>query len=220
MEEIDIETDDAVEVDAFEDEAPRKAAQKKEAPKRARKAKDTPAGARPKKERKEAPKEVPLDAYVVPQLVKHGIAAGMEKKLPAVDERYGVEEVERVIEQEYGVVTAIANRLDCTYKQFYNFIEKYGLQKKLEESKRNIVSVAETILLNTMLHPDPMDPKMAVEAAKFTLSRLGKGSGWSADDSKVAAVQVDIAPDERRARIRALFGIPTQDGDAQGVVDV
>lgn len=212
-------TEDAVEFDAMDEEA----VQKKEEPKKPaqrKPAQKKPQGQKPAAKKAER-REVPLDGYVIPSLVKHGVAAGMERKLAPVDERYSVEEVERVIESEYGVVTAIANRLDCTYRQLYNFVQKYGLQKKMEDAKKNIVSVAETILLNTMLNPDPMDPRMAVEAAKFTLSRLGKGSGWSSDDSKVAAIQVDVAPDERRARVRALFGMPDQGGgDQGGVVDV
>lgn len=54
-----------------------------------------------------------------------------------------------------------------------------------------------------------------MDVAKYTLSRLGKECGWSADPNLQVAVNVDA--EQKKAQIFAVFGISRDgkdDGDA------
>lgn len=51
------------------------------------------------------------------------------------------------------------------------------------------------------------DEKIRLEAAKYTLSRLGKNQGWS--DNPNIAVAVQVSPGEKETQIKAIFGIRT-----------
>ena len=77
-----------------------------------------------------------------------------------------------------------------------------GLQEKLVAAKRNIVSMAEQVILGALNSPDE---KTRIDAAKYALSRIGKDQGWG--DTPFAAVQVEVSPGEKAAQIRAVFGI-------------
>ena len=55
--------------------------------------------------------------------------------LPSIEKRYTKEEVEKVIEENYGILTIICGLLDCTPKQFYNAVDKWGLRDHLKEAK-------------------------------------------------------------------------------------
>ena len=43
------------------------------------------------------------------------IVPGMEKKTPSLLQRYTKEQIEEAIDSNYGITTAIANQLDCTF---------------------------------------------------------------------------------------------------------
>lgn len=61
-----------------------------------------------------------LSAYEQAPLRKINLAT-----LPAVWHRYTKEEVESEIYACNGIVTLICNKLDCSYTQFFNCLEKY-----------------------------------------------------------------------------------------------
>jgi hypothetical protein len=44
---------------------------------------------------------------------------------PAVHTRYTKEELEEIINKNYGIVTVICSILDCNYKQFYKALDHY-----------------------------------------------------------------------------------------------
>ena len=54
-----------------------------------------------------------------------------------------------------------------------------------------------------------------MEATKFVLSRLGRNDGYG--DQPIIAVEVNT--DEKRAQIRALFGINQEDKDNGTIQD-
>lgn len=55
--------------------------------------------------------------------------------LPPVCKRFKKEEVERIIDENYGILTLVCGLLDCTPKQFYNAVDKWGLRDHLKEAK-------------------------------------------------------------------------------------
>ena len=140
-----------------------------------------------------------------------GISNKMQPKLPPLDQRYSREQLEECIERQYGIVTAICNELDCTYSQFYKAVKKLQLQTELAAAKKNLCSMAEQVILNALASPDE---KTRIDAAKYTLSRVGKDLGWG--DAPFAAVQVEVSPTEKAAQIRAVFGIPPKSSDQEG----
>lgn len=135
-------------------------------------------------------------------LARVGITNNLAPKLPPVHERYTKEQVAEVIERQYGVVTSICNELDCTYSQFYKAVKQLGLQDKLSNAKKNLCSMAEQVIVNAL---QSSDEKTRIDAAKYTLSRLGKDLGWG--DTPFAAMQVEISPGEKQNQIKAIFGI-------------
>lgn len=116
-------------------------------------------------------------------------------------DRYTKEQVEDCIERHLGVVTSICNDLDCTYSQFYKAVKHYGLDGKIAEARKAIVAEAEGALLEALRSADP---RIKLDAAKYTLARLGKDAGWG--DCPMA-VAVEVSKDEKAQAIRAIFGI-------------
>ena len=76
-----------------------------------------------------------------------GFKNKLKPVLPPVYERFTKEELQNIIEENYGVVTVLCNILDCTYSQFYKAIEHYKLRDCLAESKTRLVSLAENAIL-------------------------------------------------------------------------
>ena len=160
------------------------------------------------KAKQEAAAKKPLATLPIASV---GITNKLQPKLPPLDQRYTKEQLEECIERQYGIVTAICNELDCTYSQFYKAVKHLGLQDKLSAAKKNIVSMAEQVILGALASPDE---KTRIDAAKYTLSRVGKDQGWG--DTPFAAVQVEVSPTEKAAQIRAVFGIPPKISDQEG----
>ena len=136
------------------------------------------------------------------------IVPGMDKKTPPLLQRFTKEQIEAAIEENYGITTAIANQLDCTFAQLWKALHKLGLEGKLQESKKQIVALAESNLLEFL---GSTDNKCRMEATKFVLSRLGRNDGYG-DQPMIA---VEVSTDEKRAQIKALFGIKDQNGQQE-----
>lgn len=139
--------------------------------------------------------------------------------LPPVQKRYAREEVAECIERHYGIMTSICRDLDCTYKQLYSAIKHYDLEASIDEARKNIVSKAESVLLDAL---SSTDEKTRIDAAKYTLERLGKTIGWSTNPN--VAMTIQVSPGEKEAQIKAIFGIqpqPTQEApdSSQNTID-
>lgn len=122
--------------------------------------------------------------------------------LPAVYKRYTKEEVEKVIEENYGIVTIICSLLDCTPKQFYKAVDKWGLRDHLKEAKNNLVGVAEKAILDC-LRSDNENIKL--KSAEITLKSLGKET-WS-QNPQVQITQNVVSDEEKKIEIKNIFGI-------------
>lgn len=128
------------------------------------------------------------------------VQPGLKPVLPPVARRYTEDQLKDKIEKHFGIVTSICNDLDCTFSQFYRAVKHYGLESCLQESKRNLISMAEAKVLEAL-----DNPRDSFDAAKFILTHLGKNDGWSRDPGVAVAVQV--SPGDKEAQIRAVFGI-------------
>lgn len=122
--------------------------------------------------------------------------------LPAVYKRYSREEVEKVIEENYGILTIICGLLDCTPKQFYKAVDKWGLRDHLKESKNNLVSVAEKAILDCLRSENE---NIKLKSAEITLKSLGKDT-WS-QNPQVQITQNVVSDEEKKIEIKNIFGI-------------
>ena len=122
--------------------------------------------------------------------------------LPAVYKRYTKEEIEKVIEDNYGIVTIICDLLDCTAKQLYKAVDKYGLRDELKEAKNNLVSVAEKAILDCLRSENE---NIKLKSAEITLKSLGKDT-WS-QNPQVQIQQNIVSDEEKKIEIKNIFGI-------------
>ena len=122
--------------------------------------------------------------------------------LPAVYKRYSKEEVEKIIEDNYGIVTIICNLLDCTANQFYKAVDKWNLREELKESKNNLVSVAEKAILECLRS---QNENIKLKSAEITLKSLGKDT-WS-QNPQVQITQNVVSDEEKKIEIKNIFGI-------------
>lgn len=122
--------------------------------------------------------------------------------LPPVYKRYSREEVEKIIEENYGIITVICAILDCSARQFYIAVDKWGLRDHLKEAKSQLVGVAEEAILDC-LHSDNENIKL--KSAEITLKSLGKDT-WS-QAPQVQITQNVVSDEEKKIEIKNIFGI-------------
>ena len=122
--------------------------------------------------------------------------------LPSLEKRYTKEEVEKVIEENYGIVTIICAILDCTPRQLYKAIDKWGLRDHLKESKHSLVSVAEKAILDCLRSENE---NVKLKSAEITLKSLGKET-WS-QTPQVQITQNVVSDEEKKIEIKNIFGI-------------
>lgn len=122
--------------------------------------------------------------------------------MPPVCKRFKKEEVERIIDENYGILTLVCGLLDCTPKQFYIAVDKWGLRDHLKEAKNQLVGVAEEAILDC-LHSDNENIKL--KSAEITLKSLGKDT-WS-QAPQVQITQNVVSDEEKKIEIKNIFGI-------------
>lgn len=122
--------------------------------------------------------------------------------MPPVCKRFTKEEVERIIDENYGILTLVCGILDCTPKQFYIAVDKWGLRDHLKEAKNQLVGVAEEAILDC-LHSDNENIKL--KSAEITLKSLGKDT-WS-QAPQVQITQNVVSDEEKKIEIKNIFGI-------------
>ena len=121
--------------------------------------------------------------------------------MPPLQQRFTKEELQTIIEENYGVVTVLCNILDCTYAQFYKAISYYKLRDCLAESKKRLVSLAEKAILDCL---KSQNENIKLKASEITLKSLGKTEGWSFDTTQINQ-QINIS--DKTAEIKNIFGI-------------
>ena len=122
--------------------------------------------------------------------------------LPSLEKRYTKDEVERIIEENYGILTIICAILDCTPKQLYKAIDKWGLRDHLKEAKQSLVGVAEKAILDCLRSENE---NIKLKSAEITLKSLGKDT-WS-QNPQVQITQNVVSDEEKKIEIKNIFGI-------------
>ena len=126
---------------------------------------------------------------------------GLKPVLPAVHKRFSKEELQQIIEDNYGIVTICCAQIDCTYAQFYKAITHYNLRECLANAKKNLVSLAEKAVLECL---KSQNENIKLKASEITLKSLGRGEGWSFDTTQINQ-QINIS--DKNADIKNIFGI-------------
>ena len=107
---------------------------------------------------------------------------------PPVYKRYSKEELQQIIEQNYGIVTICCGILDCTYSQLYRAIDHYKLSDFLADSKKRLVSLAEKAVLECLTS---QNETIKLKAAETTLKSLGKNDGSGVEGTTINS-QINI----------------------------
>lgn len=126
----------------------------------------------------------------------------MLPKLPALEKRCTKDSLKKTIEENYGIVTAVCNMLDCTASQFYKALKHFGLEEELEKAREQLASKAESTLLKAL---ESDDEKIRLQAAEFVLKMRGQRCGWIGSPS---AQQIDVK--DGQISIKQIFGIGEQ----------
>lgn len=85
------------------------------------------------------------------------------------------EQVEEAIYKHSGLTYDICVELDCTPKQLFMKIDKYGLREEMRNARKHLVAKAESTLAELLASSND---KLKAEVAKFILERLGRDEGW------------------------------------------
>ena len=130
-----------------------------------------------------------------------GFKNKLKPVLPPLQQRFTKEELQNIIEENYGVVTVLCNILDCTYAQFYKAITHYNLRDCLANAKKNLVGLAESAILDCL---KSQNENIKLKASEITLKSLGKTEGWSFDTTQINQ-QINIS--DKDTSIKNIFGI-------------
>ena len=125
---------------------------------------------------------------------------GLKPVLPAVHKRFSKDQLQQIIEDNFGITTVICGIIDCNYKQLYRAIDHYNLRDCLAESKKRLVSLAEKAILDCL---KSQNENVKLKASEITLKSLGKTEGWSFDNTTINQ-QINVGDN---ADIKTIFGI-------------
>lgn len=125
----------------------------------------------------------------------------MQAVTQPVFKRFTKEELQTIIEDNYGITTVICGLIDCTYAQLYRAIDHYNLRECLASAKKNLVGIAESAILDCLKSENE---NIKLKAAETTLKSLGKTAGWSFDNT---TINQQITVGDKDTQIKTIFGI-------------
>ena len=108
-------------------------------------------------------------------------------------------QLEEAIDKFFGMTYDICLHFNCTPKQLYTRIDKFGLREAMSEARKNLVAQAESVV-GKALKSD--NEKLRVETARFILERLDRehyGQG--------PQIQQQINVVDKELEIKNLFGL-------------
>ena len=126
---------------------------------------------------------------------------GLKPVTPPVHKRFTKEELQTIIEDNFGITTVICGIIDCNYKQLYKAIDHYNLRECLANAKKNLVGIAESAILDCL---KSQNENVKLRACEITLKSLGKTSGWNFDTTQINQ-QINVV--DKNADIKTIFGI-------------
>lgn len=129
------------------------------------------------------------------------------RKLSMLEKRYTNEEIEQTILKMHGVVTYICSALDCTYRQFEEYLGRnIEMKDVLNKAKESLIDYAEHTLIDC-LNSD--DEKIKLNAAEFVLKGPGKKRGWS--QNEISLLQsAELDEEGKIKKIKTIFGMPDE----------
>ena len=130
-----------------------------------------------------------------------GFKNNMPPVLPAVHKRFSKEQLQQIIEENYGITTVICGLIDCTYAQLYRAIDHYNLRDCLTSAKKHLVGIAESAILDCL---QSENEQIKLRAAELTLKSLGKNDGWGTEGTTINQ-QINIS--DKTSEIKNIFGI-------------
>lgn len=123
----------------------------------------------------------------------------LQKSEKPVFKRFSKKEFSDIIERFNGLTFDICREIQCSPRQFWITVERYGLRELVAESRKNLVSEAESELRFQLRSGDD---ETRLKAATFILERLGKTEGWSKNPD--VQQQINVQGD---CDIKSLFGL-------------
>ena len=109
-------------------------------------------------------------------------------------------QLEEAIDKFFGMTYDICLHFNCTPKQLYTRIDKFGLRDQMIEARKNLVAQAESVV-GKALKSD--NEKLRVETARFILERLGREDGWGQNPQ----IQQQINVVDKELEIKNIFGV-------------
>ena len=103
---------------------------------------------------------------------------------------YSPEKVLEAIKGSYGIITTIAERLNCVWQTAKNYINKWPETKEAYEAEREaILDMAESTVYRNIKDGNSQD-------AKWVLSTLGKRRGFTERHEVTGADGKDLVPEK------------------------
>lgn len=108
------------------------------------------------------------------------------------------QQIEEAIDSFNGMTYDICLHFDCTPKQLYTKIDKFGLRDSMQQARQALVAQAESVVGKALKSENE---KLRVETARFILERLGREDGWGQNPQIVQQI------DTTDGTIKQIFGI-------------
>ena len=109
-------------------------------------------------------------------------------------------QLEEAIDKFFGMTYDICLHFDCTPKQLYTKIDKFGLRESMQQARQALVAQAESVVGKALKSENE---KLRVETARFILERLGREDGWGQNPQ----IQQQINVVDKEIEIKNIFGV-------------
>lgn len=110
------------------------------------------------------------------------------------------QQIEEAIGSFNGMTYDICLHFDCTPRQLYTKIDKFGLRDHMQQARKNLVAQAESVVGKAL---NSENEKLRVETARFILERLGREDGWGQNPQ----IQQQINVVDKELEIKSIFGV-------------
>ena len=110
------------------------------------------------------------------------------------------QQIEEAIDSFNGMTYDICLHFDCTPKQLYTKIDKFGLRESMQQARQALVAQAESVVGKALKSENE---KLRVETARFILERLGREEGWGQNPQ----IQQQIKVVDKELEIKNIFGV-------------
>ena len=110
------------------------------------------------------------------------------------------QQLEEAIDKFFGMTYDICIHFNCTPKQLYTRIDKFGLRDQMQQARQALVAQAESVVGKALKSENE---KLRVETARFILERLGREEGWGQNPQ----IQQQINVVDKELEIKNIFGV-------------